>query len=131
MSQDLIFQIDQLTFRSVPASDTSHPAKDFISALDEPAYRDLLVAAHILASSCASGRPPSNRAERVSGSRRGLFELRITPPGRKGPHHRLLYVRERNTIWVLRGLTKRESLSRNEIEAAERLLARWRARQRE
>lgn len=126
MSEDLIHHLSPLAFRAVPTSPNNYPAKRFVLGLDPVARRDFLVAAQVLATSCSSGRPPSGRASRVAGSRQKLFELRITPPGRRGPHHRLLYIRDQNTIWVVRGLTKRERLSRNDIDLADHAVRRWR-----
>src|SRR5690242_19153476 len=107
MSSDILLKSEQLTFRAIPTSNGHLPAKRFVDDLDDVARRDLMVAARILATTCAVGRSPGNRVQRVAGSRQKLYELRITPPGRGGAHHRLLYVRERNTIFVARGLTTR------------------------
>jgi hypothetical protein len=128
MSDDFICCIEQLTFRAIASTSDYFPSKVFIEALDERGRRDFCTAARVLATSLASGRPPAGRSERVRGSGCGLFELRITPCGRCGPHVRLLYVREQNTIWCIRGVVKRERLRRSEIEAAEQAVKAWRAR---
>jgi hypothetical protein len=128
MSNDFICATEQLTFRAIPTSAGRHPAKIFINNLDPVAARDFGVAARILATTLASGRTPSDRSRRVAGSREKLFELRITPRGRGGPQQRLLFVRRGNTIWVARGLTKRERITRHEIDLADDLVRQWRAR---
>jgi hypothetical protein len=118
----LIHTIEQLAFFAIETGSKHFPAQAFIESLDDIGRRDFRVAARILATSVASGRPPAGRSERVAGSRVGLYELRITPPGRRGPHARLLYVRERNAILCALGVLKRERLSRTDIETAERLV---------
>jgi hypothetical protein len=128
MPNDLICSIEQLTFRAIPNRAGKYPAKKFIQDLDHVATRDFRVAARILATSLATGRPPSGRSCRVAGSREHLWELRITPPGRTGPHQRLLFIRERDTIYVARGLTKRERLTRHEIDLADNAVRGWRER---
>ncbi|HEY3759100.1 MAG TPA: hypothetical protein VGL37_05025 [Solirubrobacteraceae bacterium] len=128
MSKDnLIYICEQLTFRAIETTPDHFPAKAFINDLDDTGMRDFHVAARVLATSLGSGRPPSGRAERVAGTRCGLFELRITPPGRRGPHTRLLYVRKRSTIWCVRGLVKRERLHRTDIKLADGTVKAWRA----
>ena len=105
----------------------SQQAAEFIDGLADADWNDFVVAATILDNSLRSGRPPSGRAERVEGSRVGLWELKVTPPGRRGPHVRLLYVREGRTILVAGGLVKRRrALGRRAIEFAEAVVREWR-----
>lgn len=130
MKDDLIHICEQLTFRAIETAPDNYPARAFIDNLDATGLRDFHVAARLLATSLASGRPPAGRAERIAGTRCGLFELRITPPGRRGPQARLLYVQERSTIWCVRGVVKRERLHRTDIELAERTVKTWRANRR-
>lgn len=127
MFEDCICRIDQLTFRAIESKSNVFPAGEFLEDLDAIGRRDFMVAARVLATSLACGRPAAGRSERIAGSSVGLFELRITPPGRRGPHARLLYVRERNTIWCARGVLKRERLRRADIEIAEHTVRCWRA----
>jgi hypothetical protein len=126
MSNDFICSIEQLTFRAIPSRAGKYPAKKYIQDLDQIAARDFRVAARVLATTLAIGRPPSGRSCRVVGSNANLWELRVTPRGRTGPHHRLLFIRERHTIYVARGLTKRERLTRHEIDLADDAVRRWR-----
>ena len=105
----------------------SDQAEEFIDELSESNWTDFLVAATILENSLRSGRPPSGRAERIKGSRVGLWELKVTPPGRRGPHVRLLYVRDGRTILVAWAVEKRRSaISRRAIDLAEGVVKRWR-----
>jgi hypothetical protein len=107
----------------------THQAAEALAGLGPTEARDLEVAATILDRSLAIGRPPSGRAERLSGSRGRLFELRITPPGRRGPHTRALYIREGRELLVVRVLRKAErGIPRRAIRAAEREAATWRGR---
>jgi hypothetical protein len=124
---DFIHTTGQLTFLAIETAPGRFPAKRFLQSLGEDGWRDFCVAARVLATSLAIGRPPSGRARRIASSRTGLFELRITPCGRRGPHARMLYVCEHSTIWCVRGLVKRERLSRHQIDLAERAVRRWRS----
>jgi hypothetical protein len=95
----------------------------FLTGLSGRDLTDFKVAARILENSVQSGRPPAGRSERIRGSKKGLFGLRITPPGRKGPHLRMLYVLRGREVVCLRGLTKTQSsIPRREIKLAERAL---------
>ena len=59
--------------------------------------------------------------KRVAGSKQGLFELRITPPGRRGPHTRALYIAKGSEILVVRGVRKAQrGIPRREIDLAGR-----------
>lgn len=103
--------------------------REFHAELDERERRDFAVAATILDTSLAIGRPPGGRSERVKRSRAGLFELRVTPPGRHGPHTRALYVCEGRAVLMVRGLHKaRQGIPRREIEIADRDALAWRRR---
>lgn len=96
-------------------------AQDFLSELSEREQRDFEVAATIVDRSRELGRPPGGRSERLAGSKQRLFELRITPLGRRGPHTRALFVTKGREIHVIRGLRKAErGIPRREIELAER-----------
>jgi hypothetical protein len=114
--------VEQLSFTAIATTTGQFPALEFLQGLDERGKRDFTVAARVLATTLASGRPPSGRSERLAGSRCGLYELRITPRGRAGPHARLLFTRKQNTIRCATGILKRESLRRRDIELAERIV---------
>lgn len=131
MTSRIFHTSEHLSFISIEHPAGTFAAQAFIQSLPVTGLRDFVVAARILATSLRSGRPPAGRSERIAGSRAGLYELRITPPGRKGPHARLLYFREGNTIVCARGVLKRERLSRREIQLAERAVDEYRARGRE
>jgi hypothetical protein len=111
-----------LTFHTI----TKH-ANEFCAGLDERERRDFEVAATLLDRSREIGRPPGGRAERVRGTKQGLFELRVTPPGRRGPHTRLIYISEGSELLILRGVRKAQrGIPRREIGLAERDAAAWR-----
>lgn len=102
-------------------------AAKFLANLGERERRDLQVVATILDTSLATGRPPGGRSERVRGSAVGLWELRITPPGRRGPHTRALYVCAGRELLIVRGVLKAQrGIPRREIELAERDALVWR-----
>lgn len=96
-------------------------AIEFLLGLDKRELRDLNVAATILDNSLCRGRPPGGRSERVEDSKGDIWELRITPPGRKGTHTRALYICEERELLVLRGVRKAErGIPRRAIELADR-----------
>ena len=93
----------------------------FFATLTRREERDFPIAATILDRTVRIGRSPGGRAERIKGSSEGIWELRVTPPGRSGPHTRCLYICDGRDILVLRGLRKAErGIPRGEIELAER-----------
>ena len=105
----------------------STQADEFLRGLSERAWTHFCVAATILESSLRSGRPPAGRAARIHGSNAGLFELRITPPGRRGVHYRLLYLASGRDILCARGIAKKTpAIARREIELAERAVKAYR-----
>jgi hypothetical protein len=118
----LICTVEKLKFLAIEAAAGKFPAFTFVEGLDEIGQRDFRVAARIISTTVVSGRPPAGRSERVAGSKLGLFELRITPPGRRGPHARLLYMRDAHSIRCAHGVLKRERLARRDIELAERIV---------
>lgn len=98
----------------------------FFAEFDKREHRDFRVAAAILDTSLRKGRSPGGRSERVEGSRAGLFELRITPPGRRGPHTRALYVCEGPALLIVRGVHKAQrGIRKREIELADRAALAW------
>jgi hypothetical protein len=119
MPDRLLLTIEQLTFYAIETAPGQFPAHEFIENLDDVGKLHLRVAARILATTLATGRPPAGRSERVRGSTTGLYELRLTPPGRRGAHARLLYIREGNAIRCVRGVLKRERLRRRDIQLAD------------
>ncbi len=119
MADRLLQTIEQLSFYAIETAPGLFPAHEFIESLDDVGKRDFLVAARILATTIATGRPPAGRSERIRGSSTGLYELRVTPRGRRGPHARLLYVRDGNAIRCARGVLKRERLARRDIQLAD------------
>lgn len=116
MEPPAIFEGTCLTIHLITAQ-----AEEFFGGLDTRERRDFKVAATILDSSLRQGRPPGGRSERIQGSDAGLFELRITPPRRRGPKARALYICEGPRLLVVRGLRKaRRAIPRREIELGDR-----------
>jgi hypothetical protein len=119
-----VYHGEWLTFCSI-----TKQAHQFLDSLRGQDWDDFVVAATILETSLRTGRPPAGRAARINGSKSGLFELRITPPRRKGPKLRLLYVRQERRILCARGITKRYSaIRRHDIELADEAVAEYRTR---
>jgi hypothetical protein len=119
MADRLLRTIEQFSFYAIETAPGLFPAHEFVESLDDIGKRDFLVAARILATTIATGRPPAGRSERIRSSSTGLYELRITPRGRRGPHARLLYIRDGNAIRCARGVLKRERLARRDIQLAD------------
>jgi len=115
MRPNLIFQGHCIRIWTVtPAAD------EFVAGLSETNQRALLACSATVDRSLELGRP-SARIARISGSHCGLFEMRVTPPGRRGPQTRLFYITDKREFLVLRGTDKRRpKLLRSDIELAER-----------
>jgi len=79
-------------------------SRRFFATLTRREEKDFLIAATILDRTVRIGRSPGGRSERIEGSEEGIWELRVTPPGRRGPHARALYACDGRDILVLRGL---------------------------
>jgi hypothetical protein len=115
MNDPPIYQGQWLTFCAI-----TKQANEFLRGLSRDDWRDFVVAATILETSIRAGRPPAGRSEKIEGSKVSLFELRITPPGRRGPQLRLLYIRRRRHILCARGVVKRTgAISRREVTLCE------------
>jgi hypothetical protein len=119
----LIYQGNWISISVVTAQ-----ALEFVSGLTDAQWTDFEACSRTVDRSCELRRP-SSRIERVEGSGPGLFELRVTPPGRRGPHVRLLYLAQRREFLVVRGLLKRQRrIGRREIELADRAATQYRSR---
>jgi len=115
------------TGRCISIHAITKQAETFLEGLTERERRDFEVAATILDRSRERGRPPGGRSERVAGSKHGLFELRITPPGRRGRHTRALFIAEGKEILVVRGVRKAQrGIPRGEIVLADRAASEYR-----
>lgn len=99
----------------------------FVAELDPRLRAKLLAACQILARALAEGRLPAQRTEAIRGTRRsGLFELRGTLPGSRGPQMRLICWRDGARILIVRAFLKRtRAIPRREVELAERALERY------
>jgi phage-related protein len=103
-------------------------ARDSVTAWSDQRWTHFTVAATVLDTSIQSGRAPAGRAARIKGSKNGLFELRITPPGSPGPHVRVLYVTVGRNVLCVRVVVKRQArIPRHEINLADRAITDYRA----
>jgi phage-related protein len=99
------------------------PAKDWVTGLDGKGIGQLGAAFRILENTLRSNRPPAGRAVEI---RKPIWELRVTKAGGKPPHHRLFFVRERRTIWVTHGFTKKSNRTPSgEVKRAGRIHSEW------
>ncbi len=95
-------------------------AHEFVDGLTRDQLRDFTTCAQTVDRSLQIKRP-SPRIEKLAVARESLFELRVTPRGRKGPHVRLLYVAEGRHFFVVRGVCKHQRrLGKRDIELADR-----------
>jgi phage-related protein len=112
------------TGRCISIHTLTKQAEAFFGELTERERRDFKVVATVLDRSRELGRPPGGRSERLAGTKCVLFELRITPPGRRGPHTRALFVVVGREVLIVRGMRKAQrGIPRREIELAERDVA--------
>lgn len=55
-----------------------------------------------------TGAPALDRIEKVAGASNKLYELKVSPPGSKGPQERVLCLIDGRKIVCLRGMDKRQ-----------------------
>lgn len=73
-----------------------------------------------------AGAPAVHRIEKVSGASNKLYELKITPPGSKGPQLRVLCVVKGRTILCVRGVDKRQpQLRLQDIRTADKAVTNY------
>lgn len=123
---DILFQGDWLTIRAMRRPNGALLAKEWFDGLDEQGQAKVLAAGKILETTLRSGRPPAGRAEKVTTSRTGIWELKVTKPGSTPPHLRLFYLRKGRTLWAACGFTKQKNrLTAREVEAGDRIAEEW------
>jgi hypothetical protein len=113
-ADDLICKVDGLEIRAMERNG-KFPTKEWADGLDKAMFGKLLGVAQLVANSIGQGRPPAGRWCKVKNSREDLMELRVTAPGGRAPHLRMLFVREGNVLWAANGFTKQK----NELQAAD------------
>lgn len=102
------------------------PAAAWYDGLEDKGKGQFLAASKTIETTLTSGRPPAGRAEYIKDSRNGLWELKVTKPGSTPPHLRVLYKRERNTLWAAVGFTKQKNkLTTQEIELGDSVTDDW------
>jgi hypothetical protein len=124
---DELYRGDWLTIRAMRRKNGAMPAAEWYDSLEDKGQIQFLSAAKILETSLRYNRPPAGRAEKVAGSRTGLWEMRVTPKGGTAPHLRVLYVREGNTLWAAMGFTKQKNaLAKSDITMGDNICREWR-----
>jgi hypothetical protein len=124
---DLICKVDGLEIRAMERNG-KFPAKEWADGLDNKMRGKLLGVAQTVANSIRQSRPPAGRWCKVVSSKEGLMELRVTAPGGRAPHLRLLFVREGNVLWATHGFTKQKNeLQAADVAAGDAVAAAWRA----
>ena len=124
---DALYRGEWLTIRAMRTSNGRLPAKEWLDGLQKTDYGKFLAAAKVMETTLRVNRPPAGRAETIQGSSQGLWELRITPKGKKGgPHLRMAYRREARTLWVAHGFTKQSNkLDTRDIRTADSVAEQW------
>lgn len=125
---DILYKGEWLTIRAMRRRSGQLPARQWRDGLDKVGLAKFLSAAANVENSLHSNRPAAGgRTDPVKGSRMGLHELRVTPPGKKGgPHLRVLYIRRGRTLWAANGFTKQKNkLERKDVNAAETIVKEW------
>jgi hypothetical protein len=107
-------------------------AEHFALALSERDWAKFDAAMEYLTRCLRTGAPVVGRAEKISGSRHKVFELKITAPGSKGPQLRMLCAVEGRQILCVRGIDKRQpKLRLEDIRAADKALREYAGRKHE
>jgi hypothetical protein len=95
--------------------------EDFVIDLSPRDWEKLDSVLELLALMLLSGAPPVDRIVKISGATHKLYELKVTPPGSKGPQLRVLALVDGRKIILLRGIDKREPRIRSrEIRTADK-----------
>lgn len=89
-----------------------------------------MAAARIFHDGCTASKPARGRYEHAEGSREGLFELKIHPPGKKhGSPLRALVLHKGGAIWVAAIFQKHgQKFPPGTVAAADRLTRAWKDR---
>lgn len=123
---DLIVRVGSLELRAMRLKNGTLPAKDWYDALDNKGKGQVAAAVGVLESTILRGRPPAGRAEKISISACGLWELKPTKPGGRAPHLRMLFLREGNVLWAAVGFAKQKNkLAAGEINAGDAAAREW------
>jgi hypothetical protein len=114
-----LFECDNFKFHT-----TTKQAEKFVDRLSDHDWARFASACKLMAIALKSGQNPAGRVQRVSGSSSGLFEIKITPPGAKGPALRMLCVVQGSEVLCVRGVDKRQGqLPAREIKLADKAVA--------
>jgi hypothetical protein len=130
---DLICRVEGLEIRAMERNGR-YPAKEWALGLDKAMFGKLLGVAQLVANSIREGRPsaPGGRWCKVKNAKtKNLMELRVTAPGGRAPHLRMLFIRQGNILWAAHGFTKQKNqLQVADIAAADAIATPWLARRR-
>jgi hypothetical protein len=123
---DVLYRGSWLTVRAMRRRNGELPAKGWFDGLDKVGMGRFLARVGNVEVSWASGRPPGDAVGKVEASKCGLWELRVTPKGSTPPHHRALYLRRDNTMWIASGFTKTSNkLKTSDIDRGDAIAAEW------
>jgi hypothetical protein len=117
-----LFKCNTYTFHTV-----TKQAESFAKGLSDHDWARFSSACNLMSISLKTGQDPAGRIQRVSASSTGLFEIRITPRGAKGPALRMLCVVEGSNVFCVRGVDKRQRrIPAGEITKADKALIAYR-----
>jgi hypothetical protein len=127
---DPIYEGEWFTFIPITLPNGRAPFRDFCDRLSPRERVDALVAMQIVEDSFRIDRPeagPRGRFEKVKGVRSNLYELRITPRGRRGRRLSACFVIAAREVFLTHGFAKTAAgLTPGEISRALRILEGWR-----
>jgi hypothetical protein len=101
-------------------------AKDWFESLDHRNRKRAEAGLDSVSLASASGRGFAGRMEKIEGSKPGIFELKLTRGGTRGPQLRLLGVWRGQFFYAALGVIKKgRSIKRRDIERAETIIRGW------
>ena len=122
----MLYKGDWLSVRAMTRTNGLQPALLWWEGLEKKGKGQFLAAVQVLETTLRSGRPPAGRAEKVRGSKNGLWELKVTKPGSKPPHLRAIYRLEGRVLWVAIGFSKQKNkLEQADVDQAENVTNEW------
>jgi hypothetical protein len=111
-------------FKCEPFTVYSHNRQvgDFLADLSRRDWLRFVAVVKRLTLLLLTGAPALDRIEKVKGATNKLYELKIAPPGSKGPQPRALCLVDGRRIVCLRGIDKRQpKLRPADVRSADRI----------
>jgi hypothetical protein len=105
---------------------------DFLADLSHRDWLRFVSVVERLTALLLTGAPAVDRIEKVRGTSNKLYELKIAPPGSKGPQPRVICLVDGRKIICLRGIDKRQPRLRpRDVQLADKIASSYLADKRE